>query len=290
VSTRTLQGRFLLSPRPDLNEIVIGILARAQRLSGAQLCAFVFLSTHYHLLVWVENALQLKKLMEYLNSNTAREVGRLVHWKEKFWSRRYQGILVSAEEEAQVGQLRYLLAHGVKEGLVELCGDWPGPHSVHALLTGATLKGFWFDRTREYAARLRGEDFGRLDYATPETLTLAPLPCWRHLTAEEHQARVAELVAAIDAEFAAAREQTGREPLGVEAIRRQDPHQEPNRVKKAPAPFCHAASRRVRRELYGAYRAFVVAFREGADKLKTVSPPVPFPAGSFPPAMPFVGG
>jgi hypothetical protein len=289
VSTRTLQGRFLLSPRPDLVDIVIGILARAARLSGAQICAFVFLSSHYHLLVWVEDAEQLSILMEYLNSNLAREVGRLVGWKEKFWSRRYQGIVVSAEEAAQVGQLRYLLAHGVKEGLVARCGDWPGPHSVRALLTGTSLSGLWFDRSQEYAARRRGEEFGSRQYATPETLTLSQLPCWRHLPPEEYQARVADLVSAIESEHAVERERTGREPLGVEAIRRQDPHQAPNRIKKGPAPFCHAASKLVRHELYQAYRSFVAAYRTGAERLKEVGLPVAFPRGSFPPAMPFVG-
>jgi hypothetical protein len=35
-----------------------------------------------------------------------------------------------------------------------------------------------FDRTQEYAARNRGEEFSRLKYATEETFELTPLPCW----------------------------------------------------------------------------------------------------------------
>jgi hypothetical protein len=38
--------------------------------------------------------------MAYLNSNLAREVGRLNHWKEKIWGRRYQSIPVSSEQAA----------------------------------------------------------------------------------------------------------------------------------------------------------------------------------------------
>jgi hypothetical protein len=37
-------------------------------------------------------------------------------------------IVVSDEEAAQVGRLRYILAHGVKENLVERVLDWPGVH------------------------------------------------------------------------------------------------------------------------------------------------------------------
>jgi hypothetical protein len=41
-----------------------------------------------------------------------------VDWPDKVWTRRYQSIVVSNEEMAQVERFRYLLSHGVKEGLV----------------------------------------------------------------------------------------------------------------------------------------------------------------------------
>lgn len=66
-----------------------------------------------------------------------------------------------------------LLSHGVKEGLVGRAEEWPGVNSVRALLGGEPLKGLWFHRSREYAACNRGEDFGRLKYATEEELVLS---------------------------------------------------------------------------------------------------------------------
>jgi REP element-mobilizing transposase RayT len=117
VTCRTLQGRFLLRPSWALNEIVLGVLGRAQRLNPVRICAFTFLSTHFHLLLEVDDAQQLAKL-GHLNSNLAREVGRLTGWREKVWPRRYQAIIVSTEEAAQIDRLRYVLAHGVKEDLV----------------------------------------------------------------------------------------------------------------------------------------------------------------------------
>jgi hypothetical protein len=55
--------------------------------------------------------------MRYLNSNLAQEVGRFARWSDRVWSRRYQAIVVSSEEEAQVANLKYILGHGVKEEL-----------------------------------------------------------------------------------------------------------------------------------------------------------------------------
>ncbi|MEA2603873.1 MAG: REP-associated tyrosine transposase [Acidobacteriota bacterium] len=119
VTTRTLQGRLLLRPSPELNELVVGVLGRAQRLYEVEIKAFAWVSNHFHLLVWAKTAKQLADFMAYLNSNTAREVARLTGWTEKVWGRRYQAIPVSEEEEAQVARLAYILGHGCKENL------WP---------------------------------------------------------------------------------------------------------------------------------------------------------------------
>ena len=59
VTNRTIQGRLLLRPSPQLNEIILGILGRAQRLCPLEIIGYSFLSSHYHLLLRVEDAQQL---------------------------------------------------------------------------------------------------------------------------------------------------------------------------------------------------------------------------------------
>jgi hypothetical protein len=148
------------------------------------------------------------------------------------------------------------------------------------------LEGYWFDRTREYSARNRGEEHSRLQFATAESLSLVPLPCWRHLSTSEFRRRIAGLIAEIVEEGAARRQ--GAEPLGAEAILRQDPHSAAALPKKSPAPGFHAATRAVRRELYQAYAWFTAAFREASEKSRAGDRSARFPLGSFPPALPFV--
>ena len=286
---RTVQGRHLLRPSPQLNEIIVGVLGRAQRLYDVPICAFVFLSSHYHLLLDVRDVRQLSNFMRYLNSNLAREVGRLADWSDGTWSRRYQAI-VSSEEEAQVARLKYILGHGVKEELTERPRDWPGIHVARALVDGEPFQGYWFSRTQEYAARQRGKKFDRLQYATLETVTLSPLPCWKHLSADARRTRVLSLISQIETEAANRRAETGAEPMGVAAILGQHPHHRPRHLKKSPAPLFHAISQTVRRELYEGYAWFVAAFRQAAEKLKAGDRSAAFPTGSFPPALPFVGG
>lgn len=287
VTCRTLQARLLLRPSPHILEITLGVLGRAQRRTGVAIHAFVFLSTHYHLLVSVTDAAQLAKFVGFLNSNLARELGRIHDWKEKLWGRRYQAILVSEEVAAQVERLLYLARHGCKEGLVSDPLEWPGATSWQATLDGRSLEGTWFDRTAECLARRKGIEFGARAFASSEAVVLTPLPAWADLEPAVQRERLQELLDLARAEAAAMREQTGREPLGREAATRQDPHGSPQRSKKGPAPLVHAASREVRRAYREAYGLFTAAYHRAAEALRAGVATVVFPDGSFPPPGPF---
>jgi len=288
ITCRTIQGRFLLRPGPALDDILLGVLGRAQRLYPVEICAFSFLSNHYHLLLWVQDAERMTRFMWYFQTNAAREVARLANWPDKVWSRRYEAIVISNEPAAQVDRLRYVLAQGVKEGLVGRVADWPGATMVRALMEDRPLRGTWFNRTREYAARLTRKPLDPRSYAEEETVTLSQLPCLRDLSPQAYRNVVAGLVQEIESEAAAERALTGCEPLGAGAILRQHPHTRPNRTEKSPAPRFHAASRRVRQELREAYGWFLVAFREAAESLKAGDRLARFPDGCFPPGLPFV--
>jgi hypothetical protein len=160
---------------------------------------------------------------------------------------------------------------------------------VHGILGGEPLIGYWFDRSQEYAARCRREEFETYRYATLEELVLDPLPCWKDLSPEQYRARIAAMAEEIDAEAAAMRSRTGLQPLGREAILLQDPFHRPEMVKRSPAPRIHAASRAVRKWFYEIYSDFVRDFRDAAEQLRAGNLEAPFPRGCFPPALPFVG-
>jgi hypothetical protein len=284
---RTLQGLLLMRPSPLLCEIIIGILGRAQALYGLEIHAFVFMSNHYHLLCSPMDPEQLARAMCFINSNLAREAGRLHGFREKFWSRRYQAIPVTGELAAQIERLRYLLAHGCKEGFVLTPGDWPGVHCIDALLHGKPLQGVWFDRTLEFQARRQGLEFGARDFTTTYTVTLSPIPCWRHLSPEQYRKAIAGLIAEIEADARLRQEETRREPAGAEFVRRQNPLSRPAKSKRSPAPRVHAASKAARRAFREAYRIFLAAFQRASEKLRSGDRTAEFPRFSFPPSLPF---
>ena len=120
-------------------------------------------------------------------------------------------------------RLAYVLSNTVKENLVARVEEWPGVHCARPLLTGEAAVGTWFDRRLEYNARLQGKDPGPREFASTESAILSQLPCWRHLEPEAYRSRMAELVRGIEETAAAERQETGKEPLGEEGVRAQDP-------------------------------------------------------------------
>ncbi len=234
--------------------------------------------------------MQDSDFMQYVGSNLAREVNRLTGWSGPVFHGRYSMIVVTQEEMAQAERLKYLLAQGCKENLVERPRDWPGIHCAGALLDDEPLVGHWFDRTAEQAVRRRGEEPDRLRFATTETLTLSLLPCWQSLPPQAYRQRIAEMIEEIEREAATERARTGRKILGRRAVLAMHPHHRPTKIAKTMAPLVHAASLAVRREFREAYRRFADAFRAAAETFRHESLTAPFPAGSFPPAPPFVFG
>ncbi len=286
ITSRTLQSRYLLRPSAHLNELVAGVVGRAQRLYEVDLHGLTFPSNHFHLLGTFVEPEQLSGFVGYLKGNLAREAGRLHDWRERFWGRRYRAIQVSDEEAAQVARLRYILEHGCKENLVWSPMDWPGVHCAGALSRGEAIEGLWFDRTAEYRARRRGEEPARTAFATPEQVVLTPLPCWRQLSAEQVRHNVEELIREIEEETRLRHRRKGSTPIGITAVLAQDPHQRPRESKRAPAPRFHAVSREVRRAMWTVYSLVYAAYRRAHEKLMKGVGPVVFPAGCHPPRLP----
>ncbi len=288
VTSRTVQGRVLLQPSPEANQAIKGTLGRAQRYYGLRVVACVFLSNHFHILALPDSEKQLADFMRFMKTNLSKQLGRINGWSGPMFERRYQAIPVSDEEEAQVARLRYILEHGVKEGLVECPADWPGVQCVLELTQGpAQLYGIWHERTAIWEAAQRGEELARNERISRETMDLSPLPVWETRSAEQRAGAIREMVAEIEARGRESRGGIGSAPLGVRAILRQDPHSRPRSSKRSPAPIAHAATVETWLAMKIAYRERVAVYRRAAERWKR-DPSTTFPSGCFPPRAPFV--
>ncbi len=166
----------------------------------------------------------------------------------------------------------------------------PGIHAARQLLHDEPLEGYWFNRSKEWAARNRGQEYGTYDFATRYAIHFAQLPAFRHLAPEQYRDRVAKLVQEIEDEGERKR---GLDTVaGVEKILSQNPFEPPTlRTKRSPRPLVHAASKLARDAFLDDFAAFLAQYREASaawrgGNLKAIGW---FPEGCFPPAPAFLG-
>jgi hypothetical protein len=284
ITMRTVEGRFLLRPCPELNERILGILGRALFLYPLALHAFVFLSNHWHALVTTPDAKRLSSFLCYVNSNIAKAAQEVHNFKGSVWARRAETIVV-VDDGADLDRLRYLLAHGAKEGLVASPLDWPGVSSARAIALGEELEGRWRDRTRE--ARL-SRSHRRVvtddDVVTRYPIHLTPLPSWSAATLEQQRVAAVAVVRDIENEARVAHPN----PCGVAAVHAQSPFAVPAAMTMSPAPRVHARTHAGAAKFLEARAAFINAYRtpRGSVERAAVTFAAHFPGGSFPPPPP----
>ena len=274
VTIRTIAAMLLCRPSERLNQRILGVMGRALALYPVALHAFVFMSNHWHALLTTPDGETLARFVQHVNSNVAKAIKEETGWTGRVWQRRAANIAV-LDDDAAEDRLRYVLAHGVKEGLVERSEDWPGVNCVSALLGRERLVGRWATKK------------GRKRVVETYFIDLAPLPGWRVLREEQRLHRVRRMLAGIQRDAAAAR---GEAPaLGRAAVLAQDPLDRPTRSKHGAAPPCHTTERH-RRDAFKAGRehlcAAYAAARERRWRREHEAPA--FPAGCFPSPPRFV--
>lgn len=275
ITVRNFQARRLMTPtRPLVREVSGGVLARAARMYGVKVHGYVFLSNHIHLIIGAQGP-TISTFMQFLLSNLARKLSPLCRsrWWGRFWERRYSAAPILDAESAEA-RLRYLLSHGVKEGLVARPTEWEGLHCAEQLVDGKPRVFPWFDWTRRWRMPSAPSPYAA-EIAEAETLDLVPLPHWQGRSTEERATWAAALVRAVEMEDGRA------SVLGMAAVKRQGTEIPPRR-KRTPRPLCHAASLQAEREHRAAYFEFVRAYRWSSQRWRT-GEVVEFPEGSFRP-------
>ncbi len=282
VTARVTQQRMLLRPSTSTNELVGGVLAKAVSRFPVQLYGFVFTSNHVHLLLRASDGC-LSAFMQFLLGNLARKVGRVVDWRGTFWERRFSAEPV-LDDEATENRLKYILAHGVKEGLVRRVTDWPGLSCVHQLLGDSRRAFTWFHwALRWQRRRLRTDALGLFDEALAEDveLQLSAIPSWAGLSAQERRRRAEALIEEIETEG----RQQHRNVRGVRHVRAQPPQRRPRRASHSPRPLCHASTRDAWWSWLCQYKAFRYAYQLASRRYREGEADVVFPPLSFRPPL-----
>jgi hypothetical protein len=186
-----------------------------------------------------------------------------------------------------MSRLRYILSQGCKEGIVAEPQHWRGAHCVRELLDGiTTLHGEWVDRTAMYRAVRQLQPSAMAEFTLSEVLELSPLPCFDGVDDIKRREWIRSCIEEIVAQARLEQRTRGAARRTVRGAAERDVDTAQS-LKRSPAPWFHVSSAAAGFELRVLYAEFVALFRDAADRLKRgVS--ATFPAGSFPPAMPYI--
>jgi REP element-mobilizing transposase RayT len=293
--SKTFQSRFLLVPCDELNDIILGVVGRAQDVfPTVALHAIAFMSNHLHAIA-TGPANELPAFMGYIKREISRRWGGHpdVKWFGGMWSDLAATALPTAD--SQVTTLKYVLSQGVKEDLVKRPQDWPGVQCVNALTLGRTMSGQWFDSTKFSRAKQleeskkRPEPVKRSDFLKTYDVKLVPLPVWIDLDREEQQRRARAIVDEICREANERRSKTGAVVLGARAVMSTDR----NVATPPPRPPWFEYRRRMiawadarcseTREYIRRYWTFQEAFRRASRAFLAGELAVEFPERAFRP-------
>ena len=224
VVSKTLRGQFLLAPKEGVDKLCAGVVGVAQEnFPGVNLHACVFLSNHVHLMVSAESSAAFSGFVGFIKREISRRLGQRYRLPGTFWHQRFTATaLPTARAEEKC--LRYILAHGVKEDLVEHPKHWPGFHCATNLAAGTAAAGVWFDATGYYKAReaaLKRRDtrgVGKAKFYQTKEVVFSPLPSWRDLDAAVRRSRVEAMMCEIVTTARARRQQSGTKVLGRKKV------------------------------------------------------------------------
>jgi REP element-mobilizing transposase RayT len=268
ITRRCAGGQFLLRPSPQVNRILLYLLAVAAERYGILVHAFCALSNHWHLIVTDPGA-RLPAFEQFLHGLTARVLNAAHGRWENLWAPSSYSAVTLTTPASVVEKSGYVLANPALSDLVRSSRDWPGIWSAPEQVGGAPI------RVR------RPEGFFSPNGSMPEVaeLTVVPPPGF---TAEEFRTKVVAELTAVERRAADERRASGRGVIGRDAALEQPatatpagrkPHRNlnPRFAGRDPSKLAEALSR---------MKEFLRTYREALKKRRAGEPQL-FPAGTY---------
>jgi REP element-mobilizing transposase RayT len=295
ICSQTLNNEFLLVPNDTIHEIVSGVLGWAQeKFPDVSLFAYVFMSNHFHMMAEGPPA-DLSRFVGFVKREISRRMGSHYKIRGPKWERRFEASAL-LDEDSVLQSLEYILAHGVKEDLVESPLEWPGIHCAEHLLSGEQRKGRRLDGTRYgkalFSAKERRKSPPKKDeYWKPTQIVLSALPLAFLDCKKSERDFVLALIRKIEESHAARRKTSGLRVKGRNYVLRQ--HRKTRKVPPA-LPWYERRRRRLTawispknakcRAYEKRYWTFQNLYRKAADALRAGTKNVLFPPGAWTPS------
>lgn len=286
ITTRTAGSRLWFTKNPELEQRILGSLARYQEIHEVRFFAFVMMGNHYHLIAQFPKRNRALFMRDF-NSAVARLVGRHVksHGRRAVWARRYAYQVLPRDEDIRHWYY-YCALNPVSSGITETIEEYRNFNSHFDSIRGIERTYKWVDWSA-YLMKSRGaKPVSPEQFSREYTLRFSRLPGYGDLSQEEYGSRTSAILEERRVEAVLKRRNRGEGFLGWERASLQKPGAMPRATKTSKrnshrplvlsrCNATRAAFLRLYFQIRATYRAVSAAFRQGEAAL--------FPTGTYPP-------
>jgi len=131
VSSRIQEGIPML-PTDNMNLIIKGILAQASALFPVEVCHFIFMANHFHLIFVTKDPEDATAFVGYVKTEIAHAINRMLERRQhSVWVEGFDSP-VMLDSETVINKIVYLYANPAEASLVDSISEYPGVSSWSA--------------------------------------------------------------------------------------------------------------------------------------------------------------
>jgi REP element-mobilizing transposase RayT len=300
ITTRIEEGLPLV-PNDLINLCLWGILARARTMYDVQVCHFIFMNNHLHLILVVSNPDHVKNFIGYIKTESSHLVNRLLGRRQRtIWQRGYDSPLLLTPEKVE-HYIRYLYLNPARANLEASIALYPGVSSwqmftndisktKHRKIQRSDIKPLQNPALSIKEQQRLTEQYLELD-SIQYTFTLEPwawLSCFPKLMEDTAQikARLLSDIRAEERKLEITRLNANRSVIGATALRRQNMLAEYIPTKFSPRTICICDDKEMRKRFLQHFRALCDAAVAVYARWKVGDFSWQLPPGMFAPRVP----
>jgi len=298
ITNRTVSGLPFVG-KQFMNELLAGIMAKSQENNPVQICHFIWMPNHYHLLL-AGRAKAISDFICQMQSETAKMVKRLTpQYDGKVWASRFHEQRLCTEEDV-LSTINYIYSNPVKAGLVSNISEWTGFSSYNMYKSDSyKLNAHWtpsryldpLEKEVDSANEIKPLKTLRALPSTPYELIIQP-DIWKNCFTESKSwsndyiyNRINEEIKTSEAEYASLHK---NKFLGVKKLKKQSINKHYKPKKKSPTPFIICKVKELRKTFIQEYHQFCENCRKAWQKWKRGDYLAPYVFGAFRPSLPII--
>lgn len=289
ITTRTAGSKLWLVNNPELEKLILGILARYQEIYGVIIYAFVLMGNHYHLLARFPNRNRAPFMRDF-NSAVARVIGRYVkaHGRRSVWARRYSYQIVPRNEDI-LHWFFYIALNPVSSGITRSIREYPSYNSFFDAARGHARKYSWIDWSAYLMKSRYNSSLAPSDFSREYTLRFTRLPGFSDLCDQDYFNKLHTILSERESTIVAQRESQGAGFLGVLKLRSQAAGSTPRTTKTSSRysfrPLVLSLCPIARRRILDIYFAILERFRQASTAFRSGHLKTVFPSGTYRPPL-----